>query len=128
MLKIRKIFTIIQNILFITLLLFLGSMFYIRYRMYVLSKNISYLDEKIKKLEDNKELLTIELTYLTSTERILSLIDKNPSILNNKQIIKASQLKSKEQLVEISLAKANNRVYENRKLAEYKNENNKSEI
>lgn len=118
MLKIRKLFVLLQNTLLMIFLLLLGCMLYIRYRMYTISKDIAYIDDKIKKIENNKEILNIELTYLTSAERILSLIDKNETVLNDKQVIKSSQLKSKNQLIEISLAKAKSRAYENRKLAQ----------
>ena len=120
MLKIRRFLRLMQNTLIIVLLLATASMFFIRYKMYDLSRDLAYLDKHIESLQDHKELLDLELTYLTSTERILSLIDKNPNILNNKKVINVAQLKSKKQLIEISLAKANNRVYENRKLAESK--------
>ena len=88
--------------------------------MYEMTNDLVYLDQKIDKLKDNKNLLTIELTYLTSTERLLSLIDQNPIILNDKEIIKVKQLKTKQQLVDISLAKAKNKVYENKRLAKNK--------
>ena len=117
MLKVKKFFVFLQNILIIALLLATTGMFFVRYKMYTLSKNLAFLDQKIEKLQNNRELLSLELTYLTSTERLLTLIDKNPNILNNKDIIVANQLKSKKELLEISLAKANNKVYENKKVA-----------
>ena len=85
-----------------------------------ISSSITFLDKKIERLQSNKNLLTIELTYLTSTERLLSLIDKDPKILNNKDVIKVSQLKTKKELVSISLAKAMNKAYENKKIAKNK--------
>ena len=50
-------------------------MFYIRYKMFNMINDLSYLDKEIERINDDKKILTIELTYLTSTERLLSLID-----------------------------------------------------
>ncbi len=106
--------------LLIVLIAATASMFYIRYKMHNISSSITFLDKKIERLQSNKNLLTIELTYLTSTERLLSLIDKDPKILSNKDVIKVSQLKTKKELVSISLAKAMNKAYENKKIAKNK--------
>lgn len=120
MLKFRNFLNVLQNILLMILIIATILMFYIRHRMYNISNSISYLDKKIEKLQSNRNILTIELTYLTSTERILSLIDKNPKILSDKGIINISQLKTKKELVNISLAKAMDRAYENKKIAKNK--------
>lgn len=117
MLKVKKFLNILHNILLIFALVITGSMFYVRYKMYNLTNSLSYLDKKIEKLQNEKELLTIELTYLTSTERIMALIEKNPNILNDKDVIKVAQLKTIEEFENVSLAKAKNRAYENKKIA-----------
>jgi len=117
MLRFRNFLNVLQDILWFILLAGIVSMFYVKYRMYTVSSSISYLDKKIESLQSDKNLLTIELTYLTSTERLLSLIDKNPKVLNNKDVIEVSQLKTKDQLISISLAKVMNNVYENKKIA-----------
>lgn len=85
--------------------------------MYIISGDLNALDKKIEKLQKDKELLNIELTYLTSTERFLSLIDKNPEILNNKDVIKSSQLKTKKEFATSSLTKLQNQVYSDNKVA-----------
>lgn len=117
MLKFRKFLNTLQNLLIVILLLLASFMFYVRYKMYDLSNNLTYLDKKIERLQSDKNLLTVELTYLTSTERILSLIDRNPKVLNEKVVIKVAQLKTKKELIDISLAKATNKVYKNRSIA-----------
>ena len=124
MLKFRNFLNLLQNILIVVILVATGSMFYVRYKMYNISSSIEYLDRKIEKLQNNKNLLTIELTYLTSTERLLSLIDKNPKILSDKSIIKVSQLKTEKEFVNISLAKAMDKAYKNKKIAKNKTTNN----
>ena len=123
MLKFKNFLNILEKILLVILIIAIASMFYVKYKMYNISSSIVYLDKKIEKLQNDKKLLTIELTYLTSTERLLSLIDKNPDILSDKSVIKVSQLKTKKELVDISLAKAMNKPYENRKVAKNKSIN-----
>lgn len=120
MLKVRKFVNILHNTLLILALVITGSMFYVRYRMYKITKSLEHLDKKMEKLQSEKEILTIELTYLTSTERIMSLIEKNPNILNDKNITEVTQLKTIEEFENISLAKARNKVYENKKVAKNK--------
>ena len=105
MLKIEKCLNILEKFLLIFLVILGFSTFYIRYKMYNLSSNLKFLDKKIEKLNNEKELLTIELTYLTSTERILALIEKNNHILNNKDIIASSQLKTMKEFAKMSLVK-----------------------
>lgn len=89
--------------------------------MFVISKDLLSLNTKIEKLQKDKELLNIELTYLTSSERILNLIDKNPEILNNKDIIKSSQLKTKQEFIALSLSKSHNKDYVNKRVAKKDN-------
>lgn len=125
MLKLKKFLSLFQNFLLITGIFITALMFYIRYRMFVISKDLVGLNTKIEKLQKDKELLNIELTYLTSSERILNLIDKNPEILNNKDIIKSSQLKTKQEFVALSLSKSHNQDYIDKKVA--KKDNTKSE-
>ena len=117
MLKFRKILLFIQNILIFLLLLLSCSMFYIRYKMFNIINDLSYLDKEIERINDDKKILTIELTYLTSTERLLSLIDKNPELLNNKKIVDVKQIKTKDELKKISLSKAMKNPYKNKKYA-----------
>lgn len=123
MLKFRKFLNIFHNFLVVFCILATASMFYVRHRMYNLTRDLAHLDRKIEKLRSDKELLTIELTYLTSTERLLSLIDGNPKVLNNKDIINVDQLKTKDELVDISLAKSKNIIQENRRIARSQNIN-----
>ena len=117
MLKFRKILLFIQNILIFLLLLLSCSMFYIRYKMFNMINDLSYLDKEIERINDDKKILTIELTYLTSTERLLSLIDKNPELLNNKKIVDVKQIKTKDELKKISLSKAMKNPKKNKKYA-----------
>jgi cell division protein FtsL len=92
-------------------------MFYVKYKMFILSKDLVAMDTKIEQLQKDKELLNIELTYLTSTERILDLIDKNPNILNNKDVIDTSQLKTKYDFTSLSLTKLKKQIYSDKKIA-----------
>lgn len=85
--------------------------------MYNITKNMAYLDKKIEQMRDDKKILQVELTYLTSTERLLDLIEKNPNILNNKQLASIKQVKTKEEFKAFSLAKAVNNPYNNKKYA-----------
>lgn len=85
--------------------------------MFSISEDLIALDKKIEKLQKDKELLNIELTYLTSTERFLSMIDKNPEILNEKDVIESSQLKTRKEFVASSLTKLQNQVYSDNKVA-----------
>ena len=118
MLRIAKSLSIIEKILLV-LLVFVGSaMFCVRYKMYNISNNLKYLDNKIAKLNNEKELLGVELTYLTSTERILSIIEKDQSVLNDKDIINSKQLKTKEEFARISMAKFKDDLNDDRKLAQ----------
>lgn len=80
-------------------------------------KNLSYLDDKIEQMKGDKRILEVELAYLTSTERLLSLIDQKPEILNNKKLVGIKQIKTDEEFKEFSLAKAVNKPYNNSKYA-----------
>lgn len=117
MLKIKKFFSILENVLLIIVIVLTISVFYIRYKMYNITKNMAYLDKKIEQMRDDKKILQVELTYLTSTERLLDLIEKNPDILNNKQLASIKQVKTKEEFKAFSLAKAVNNPYNNKKYA-----------
>lgn len=117
MLKIKKFFSILENVLLIIVIVLTISVFYIRYKMYNITKNMAYLDKKIEQMRDDKKILQVELTYLTSTERLLDLIEKNPNILNNKQLASIKQVKTKEEFKAFSLAKAVNNPYNNKKYA-----------
>ena len=120
MLKLKKTIIVIQNAFIIILILLTVLMFAVRYRMYKIMNNLVYLDNRIEKLQSDKNLLRVELTYLTSTERLLSLLEHNPKILKNKNLIKIIQVKTKEELEDISLAKSVNSSYRNKKLAQAK--------
>ena len=50
--------------------------------MYIIANfNLAYLDKQIEKKQEEYHILNIELCYLSSTERLLSLVNKYPSIL-----------------------------------------------
>ena len=117
MLKIKKFFSILENVLLVIVIVLAISVFYIRYKMYNMTKSMAYLDKKIEQMRDDKKILQVELTYLTSTERLLDLIEKNPNILNNKQLASIKQVKTKEEFKAFSLAKAVNSPYNNKKYA-----------
>lgn len=107
----------IQNLLLITLVLLMSFMFYIKHKMSIISTDLIAVDKKIEKLKDDKKILDLELTYLKSSERILNLIEKNPSILADKDIIKSKQLKTRDQFVALSLDKSKNFTYKDSKVA-----------
>jgi len=118
MLKFKNFLSLFQNFLLVIGLIATISMFYIKYKMFTISKDLVALDTKIEKLEKDKALLNIELTYLTSAERILNLVDKNPEILNNKDIIKSSQLKTKQEFAALSILKYQNQDYSDKRVAQ----------
>ena len=107
----------IQNLLLITLVILMSFMFYIKHKMSIISTDLIAVDKKIEKLKDNKKILDLELTYLKSSERILNLIEKNPSILADKDIIKSKQLNTRDQFVSLSLDKSKNFTYKDSKVA-----------
>ncbi len=126
--KFKKFLSYFQNFLIIAGIVITTLMFYVRYKMFIISKDLIVLDKKIEKLQKDKALLNIELTYLTSTERILNLIDKNREILNNKDIIKVSQLKTKQEFVALSLSKAQDQNYIDKKMAKKENKEDNNEL
>lgn len=117
MLKIYRFFYILQNILLIILLVLAILMFGVRYRMKNIINSMSFLDKKIEKMYDDKKILEVELVYLTSTERLLALIEKKPEILNNKKVASIKQVKTEEEFKKFSLSKAVNKPYNNKKYA-----------
>lgn len=117
MLKIYRFFYILQNILLIILLVLAILMFGVRYRMKNIINSMSFLDKKIEKMYDDKKILEVELVYLTSTERLLALIEKKPEILNNKKVASIKQVKTEEEFESFSLSKAVNKPYNNKKYA-----------
>lgn len=117
MLKIYRFFYILQNILLIILLVLAILMFGVRYRMKNIINSMSFLDKKIEKMYDDKKILEVELVYLTSTERLLALIEKKPEILNNKKVTSIKQVKTEEEFESFSLSKATNNPYNNKKYA-----------
>ncbi len=117
MLKIYRFFYILQNILLIILLVLAILMFGVRYRMKNIINSMSFLDKKIEKMYDDKKILEVELVYLTSTERLLALIEKKPEILNNKKVASIKQVKTEEEFESFSLSKATNNPYNNKKYA-----------
>lgn len=117
MLKIYRFFYILQNILLIILLVLAILMFGIRYRMKNIINSMSFLDKKIENMYDDKKILEVELAYLTSTERLLALIEKKPEILNNKKVASIKQVKTEEEFKNFSLSKAMNNPYNNKKYA-----------
>ena len=98
LIKVRKILTIF---LFVNILL----MFYIKFNIYKTTKKYSYLDKQIEEAIEKKNILEIDLSYLTSTERLMKLIENNPKILDKKENIKYPQIKTKKELENISYAK-----------------------
>ena len=78
---------------------------------------MSFLDKKIENMYDDKKILEVELAYLTSTERLLALIEKKPEILNNKKVASIKQVKTEEEFENFSLSKAMNNPYNNKKYA-----------
>ncbi|MDD2840432.1 MAG: hypothetical protein PHY80_04935 [Rickettsiales bacterium] len=128
MLNFKKFLSFSQNFLLIIGIIIAVLMFCVRYKMFIISQDLVALDTRIEKLQKDKELLNIELTYLTSTERILNLIDKNPEILNDKDIIKSSQLKTTREFVALSLAKAKNQIYNDKRIAKKENEANNKKL
>lgn len=117
MLKIYRFFYILQNILLIILLVLAILMFGVRYRMKNIINSMSFLDKKIENMYDDKKILEVELAYLTSTERLLALIEKKPEILNNKKVASIKQVKTEEEFENFSLSKAMNNPYNNKKYA-----------
>ena len=117
MLKIYRFFYILQNILLIILLVLAILMFGVRYRMKNIINSMSFLKKKIEKMYDDKKILEVELVYLTSTERLLALIEKKPEILNNKKVASIKQVKTEEEFESFSLSKAVNKPYNNKKYA-----------
>lgn len=117
MLKIYRFFYILQNILLIILLVLAILMFGVRYRMKNIINSMSFLDKKIENMYDDKKILEVELAYLTSTERLLALIEKKPEILNNKKVANIKQVKTEEEFENFSLSKAMNNPYNNKKYA-----------
>lgn len=117
MLKFYRFFYILQNILLIILLVLAILMFGVRYRMKNIINSMSFLDKKIENMYDDKKILEVELAYLTSTERLLALIEKKPEILNNKKVASIKQVKTEEEFENFSLSKAMNNPYNNKKYA-----------
>ena len=107
----------IQNMLLAVFLVLTLFMFYIKHKMSIISTDLIAVDKKIEKLKEDKKILDLELTYLKSSERILNLIEKNPSILADKDIIKSKQLKTRDQFVALSLDKSKNFTYKDSKVA-----------
>ena len=105
MLTFVKILDNLKKIFLSILIVITMLMFYMKYKMYTITTNLAYLDKQIEKKQEEYHILNIELCYLSSTERLLSLVNKYPSILYNKSIAKYSQLKSKDELEKLSLAK-----------------------
>lgn len=117
MLKVSRFLYILQNILLIILLVLAILMFGVRYRMKNIINSMSFLDKKIENMYDDKKILEVELAYLTSTERLLALIEKKPEILNNKKVASIKQVKTEEEFENFSLSKAMNNPYNNKKYA-----------
>ena len=101
----------------IILLVLAILMFGVRYRMKNIINSMSFLDKKIEKMYDDKKILEVELVYLTSTERLLALIEKKPEILNNKKVASIKQVKTEEEFKSFSLSKSVNKPYNNKKYA-----------
>jgi cell division protein FtsL len=120
MLKVDKFLSILQMFLFVLIILSTTSMFLIKYRVYTFLSDSSKLDKRMKELKNEKSLLIIELTYLTSTERIFSLIDNDSKVLDNKEILKYTQIKTKDEFAKISLARLKQKE-SNSKLADTSN-------
>jgi cell division protein FtsL len=58
-----------------------------KYNIYKNNNDSHSLNRKIQDLSNKKELLEIELVYLTSPERLLNLIEKQPSLLQGKNML-----------------------------------------
>ncbi len=117
MLRVSRFLYILQNILLVILIILAFLMFGVRYRMKNIINSMSFLDKKIEKMYDDKKILEVELVYLTSTERLLALIEKKPEILNNKKVASIKQVKTEEEFESFSLSKATNNPYNNKKYA-----------
>jgi hypothetical protein len=112
--KTKDYLDIIQKGLFMIIVVLFGFMLSIRYVNHRNIKNISHLDKSIEKLEKERELLNLELVYLTSPVRLLVMVEKNPAILRNKKMVSSSQIKNKRELTKISLAKMKEQMSKNR--------------
>jgi cell division protein FtsL len=95
----------IQGALLIILFFGTGFMFFIKSQMYGISNELMSLDRKIYDLKEQKHLLRIELTYLTSAERLLILIEKNPYLLKEKDLITTIQIQTKKQFIQVAMQK-----------------------
>ena len=116
----KKILNNIQRCLVLILIFSIFSLVYIKKTMYNITKVNNYKDEIIEDLKNKKNILKIELSYLASSGRLYLFIDKNPNIINNKEIISYTQLKTMSELKKISLSKARNNIYRNRQFANNK--------
>jgi hypothetical protein len=65
-------------------------------------KELNDMKREIIILEYRRKELEIELTYLTSPQRLLELAKKYPKILENKVEITAKNIKTKKQVVKIA--------------------------
>ena len=105
MLIFDKFLLLLKKSLVISCAIVLALVIYMKFFMYNISTEIVSIEKKIEELKSSKHMLNIELTYLLSTERLLAIVEKNPNIIADREIIKSTQVKTKDEFRRIAFAK-----------------------
>jgi len=102
----------IQKLKYILILIFvltITTTFAVKKGVYNMQKEVLVIDNKINDLEQEKYMLKIEWSYLTSPERLIEIskkMDKNISDENKPVMISAKQVKRLENLIPYYYAKS----------------------
>jgi hypothetical protein len=99
----------IRCVLIVILIVAILWLVIIKRYSYSVTKTIIGLNDKIIFLRNKKQLLMVELTYLTSPERLIFLIEKNPKLLDRKTIVSSRQIQTRDEFVKTVKIKSTNK-------------------
>lgn len=105
----KNIINMIKNSLLLVLIFLLVTMLFVKSEVYKIKKNIREIDEKILALDKQKEILNLELTFLTRPERLKQIYKamKDINLKDNEDIVVTNQIKDIKVLIPYYYVKNN---------------------
>lgn len=101
--RINNFLNFIKNFLLISSVFLFCILIFTKYKIFQLKKNIRNIESDIILLEKEKEILNLEIVYLTNPERLKKIYSKikkmNIKTFNNKELISVNQIKDIKNLI-----------------------------
>jgi cell division protein FtsL len=110
MLEKNNFFSVLKNFFFITTVFSFGLSIFIKYKIFQLKNNVRAVENEIIQLEKQKNILDLELAYLTRPDRLKELYGKVKKLRNNehfsnKELVSINQIRDIKTLIPYYYAK-----------------------